>query len=333
MPRKYEVHLDLDTRCNYKCKYCYLSEYPNHPRNSIDFDIIKETFKKLNNHCWSIYLSCAGEPLMHPDFNKILDYIKTQNPTSDITLVTNGSLLTEKIQKKIINSGITRVLISIDTIQKDLYSSLCGCNENTLEKVLSQTTNLIKLRGKNKFPKVSIVSIIMKSTIEYLHQIATWSAKNGIDGIRLQWLIPVSSNMNNELLKPDSYSLKYLNKFKNICKKNNIVYEAPNNVTTNKLFSVLESRKLYKNKLEYFLFNFHKFISSLNKKSCRHAGLSLGLSTKGELTICTNSTYSLCNLIKTPQNKISKELKKKIKEFDSGTWNECKTCNMNTSKE
>ncbi|MDR2830076.1 MAG: radical SAM protein [Methanobrevibacter sp.] len=90
------VHLSLELTdyCNYTCRHCYRdsnAKKDNYAKTEELLDILLE-FRK--NGVAIIELS-GGEPLSHPDFEKIL---KFSLETFDVVaVITNGSLITEKL--------------------------------------------------------------------------------------------------------------------------------------------------------------------------------------------------------------------------------------------
>ena len=81
------VYLEITNKCNLDCSFC------TNPKGNIFLDIetIKNYIDQIKKHCDYIYLHILGEPLLHPNFNDILQYIDDKNMY--LQLVTNGTLL------------------------------------------------------------------------------------------------------------------------------------------------------------------------------------------------------------------------------------------------
>ncbi|MDD5676121.1 MAG: radical SAM protein, partial [Chitinivibrionales bacterium] len=116
--RLLDARLDLSRRCNYRCVYC--GEPENGPENPVfplaNMEVI---FPVLNRYCWSVYLSCGGEPTLHPDFAGALLKVKALLTKPDVSIVTNGYNLTPAHIGAIVGAGLSRVYISIDSIDDD----------------------------------------------------------------------------------------------------------------------------------------------------------------------------------------------------------------------
>ncbi len=122
------MYLILTDECNYGCTYCYVENAM--PKNfSFSYMTEKMAKKRIDNFAnWSnkkksrnkSILFYGGEPLLNKTvFEKAVTYIqklkkeKTLMKNTDISIITNGSLITKEIAKFIKENGVT-VGISID---------------------------------------------------------------------------------------------------------------------------------------------------------------------------------------------------------------------------
>lgn len=105
MVNKFILQWHLSEVCNLKCKHCYQE---NHKPKQLKYEQLlnilnqyKELLKKLKikGH---INLT-GGEPLCCPFFFKILDEFKKDKDLYSFSILTNGTLITEKIAKKLVN--------------------------------------------------------------------------------------------------------------------------------------------------------------------------------------------------------------------------------------
>ena len=117
---KYPLHLNLELTygCNLRCQFCLLSSpalkesYKARPTDKISFkkycQIIDEGVK--NGLC-SVALNGINEPLLQGDIVKYINYAR-KSGILDVTLHTNGLLLTKKLSLGLINSGLTIIMFS-----------------------------------------------------------------------------------------------------------------------------------------------------------------------------------------------------------------------------
>jgi len=79
--------------CNLKCKNCYIKRTNyKEVKDYLKIDKIKNSLLAVKNDVKAIYLT-GGEPMIHPEFNKIL---RMCLKFADTTIMTNGTFLNEK---------------------------------------------------------------------------------------------------------------------------------------------------------------------------------------------------------------------------------------------
>ena len=135
------VYLEITNSCNLNCPFC-----TNKKGNSfIDINDIKNYIDQIKPYCNYIYLHILGEPLLHPKFEEILNYLDEKQMY--LQLVTNGTLLSKYLS--ILNHTCLRKLsISIHSVNnvkvKDLYFE-------TINKLIETNTHSkIELRFYDK---------------------------------------------------------------------------------------------------------------------------------------------------------------------------------------
>jgi len=100
--------------CNRKCNFCPKSDdsiAPNlnhHMAKKLYIKIAKEL--KSLNYKGTVMLAGYGEPMMHKNFN---DLVKIFSKVCNTEMTINGDFLTVNKIKKLINSGINKIVISL----------------------------------------------------------------------------------------------------------------------------------------------------------------------------------------------------------------------------
>lgn len=109
--------------CNLRCPMC--------PRNSfvpgsgyMDMDTIMKLLDQAGeNNVPALNFGGLGEPTFHPDLIEIIRYAKKKGFT-DVNMHTNGTRLTPAMNRKIIESGLDRIIISLDSADKETYEKI-----------------------------------------------------------------------------------------------------------------------------------------------------------------------------------------------------------------
>lgn len=118
MKRNYSsIRLEVTSHCNLKCEYCHNSEYSNR-KDDMTAEEIMQLIKDLKEYYpINKILLTGGEPLINPKICEIIKLITDLGIKPD--MVTNGTLITEELVKKLEDSGLKRIRISIDEISEE----------------------------------------------------------------------------------------------------------------------------------------------------------------------------------------------------------------------
>jgi len=116
IPLPSEIEISESGVCNRKCSFCPRSD-PNYPEKNefISFDLHKKLCDQLKEVNYSGLLIYSGfvEPMLDKNIYKLVQYAKNTLPKASIEMITNGDVLNEKRLKKIYNSGLDRLQISL----------------------------------------------------------------------------------------------------------------------------------------------------------------------------------------------------------------------------
>ncbi|MDP2813123.1 MAG: radical SAM/SPASM domain-containing protein [Erysipelotrichaceae bacterium] len=127
------IYIEITNQCNLTCDFCAKSHRPKRFMSVVEFKMICDQIRFFTDY---IYLHVQGEPLLHPDLKEILE-IANQNKLQ-VQLVTNGTMLHEKIDSLINSPAIRQVSISLQSMQTIGYLE----DSNNRARLLNQLTQL-----------------------------------------------------------------------------------------------------------------------------------------------------------------------------------------------
>src|SRR6266478_3782969 len=111
------AHVIPIRRCNLACAYC--NEYDNFSPPVPTHEMIRR-IDRLAYLKTSIVTISGGEPLLHPEIEKIIERIRYHGIIAG--MITNGYLLTTKKIVALNDAGLEHLQISIDNLQPDEVS-------------------------------------------------------------------------------------------------------------------------------------------------------------------------------------------------------------------
>ncbi len=179
------ITIETTYLCNLRCKTCwfYGTEGIMDKKNmskSLSITQLKKIADDVAVSKPYIYLT-GGEPLINKSLLEFIRYATKKGIV--VGMVTNGTLIYENNAKDIIDSGIDFITISIDGPEK-IHNNIRG--KVCFKKSIDGIKYLLKARGKNKLPVITLNCTI--SDYNYLHllEIQKTAEDIGVDIVAFQ---------------------------------------------------------------------------------------------------------------------------------------------------
>ena len=117
-----DLRVSVTDRCNFRCQYCMPAEgLPWLEREEIlSFEEIERLVRLLVGMGIEDVRLTGGEPLVRRDFPLLASMLAAIDGLEDLSLTTNGYLL-ERDAQALVDAGIQRINISIDSLQRDRF--------------------------------------------------------------------------------------------------------------------------------------------------------------------------------------------------------------------
>lgn len=116
------ITLELTNRCNLNCTFCP-RKYMEAERGNMDTGLALRLIDEIAEHApVQIVPFFRGETLLHPEWQKIIAYMKHKN-IGQIHFTTNATLLTMEATAAILGLDLDFISFSMDTTDAHLYNS------------------------------------------------------------------------------------------------------------------------------------------------------------------------------------------------------------------
>ncbi|MFH0753822.1 MAG: radical SAM protein [Candidatus Omnitrophota bacterium] len=236
-----QVVLDLYHKCNTDCVHCWIHSptarkvlTKEFASQMMDYDVVK----KIIDDCFSlgvdtITLLGDGEPILHPDFVRIVKYIKKKNPYMDALTFSNGLALTPRVSQELVKSGLNEIWFSVPAASPEVYQKICPSKKaRDFERIKKNIHYLCRLKNKVRdlvqkfdlseknaiiargarvktFPMHCVITFVLHN-LNY-HEIldmANMAVELGVDEMRFQL---IHLDRDNKWLQLDQAQVDFLN--------------------------------------------------------------------------------------------------------------------------
>ncbi len=193
------LSIEPTTACNLRCPECPsgLRNFTR-PTGKLDLDLLGKILSDVRNHCTYINFYFQGEPYLHPHF---FDMVKMADAAGIYTATsTNAHFLDDARAKKTVESGLDRLIISIDGTEQATYESYrIG---GSLEKVIEGTKNVLKWKQQlgSKTPHVIFQFLVVKPNEHQVDEVHKIGKELGVDEVKLKTAQVYDFEHGNELI-------------------------------------------------------------------------------------------------------------------------------------
>lgn len=179
------ISFEPTTSCNLRCPECPsgLRAFTR-PTGMLQKDFFTRTIDEIHKELLYLIFYFQGEPYLNPDF---LDMVKYAGSKGIYTATsTNAHYLTDEAAKRTIESGLDRLIISIDGTTQDVYKQYrVGGN---IDKVIEGAKNIVKWKKElnSKTPFVFFQFLVVKPNEHQIEAIKKLAKEIGVDEVRFK---------------------------------------------------------------------------------------------------------------------------------------------------
>ncbi len=117
-----DLRVSVTDRCNFRCRYCMPAEGMEWLERDavLSFEEIERLVRLLAAFGVTDVRLTGGEPLARRDFPRLVGMLRAIDGIEDLSMTTNGYLL-ERHAAALVDAGIDRVNVSIDSLSRDRF--------------------------------------------------------------------------------------------------------------------------------------------------------------------------------------------------------------------
>ena len=179
------VAFEPTTSCNLRCPECPsgLRAFTR-PTGMLENDFFKATIDDIAKDIAYLIFYFQGEPYLNPSFLDMVQYAhqkKVYTATS-----TNAHYLTDANAKRTVESGLDRLIISIDGTTQAVYEQYRVGGK--LAKVLEGAKNIVRWKKelKSKTPFIIFQFLVVRHNEHQMDEVKKLAADIGVDQVRFK---------------------------------------------------------------------------------------------------------------------------------------------------
>lgn len=196
------ISIEPTTACNLGCPECPsgLKQFTR-PTGNLQMSVFENLLGQLSRHLIYTTFYFQGEPFINPRITEMIR--KAADKKIYTATSTNAHFLTSQKAKEIVESGLSRLIISIDGTTQEVYEAYR--KNGSLEKVLEGTKQILhwKKELKSSTPHVIFQYLVVKPNEHQLDEVIALGKKLGVNEVKFK-TAQVYDYMHGNPLIPDN---------------------------------------------------------------------------------------------------------------------------------
>ena len=181
----FSLEYEPTTSCNLRCPECPsgLRSFTR-PTGMLQMETFQKTIDELHKDLIYLIMYFQGEPYLNPKFLEMVKYASGKGLYTATS--TNAHYLTEEKARETVQSGLGRMIISIDGTTQETYQSYRVGGK--LEKVIEGAKNILKAKKelKSKTPNVIFQFLVVKPNEHQISDVLKLGKEIGVDEVRFK---------------------------------------------------------------------------------------------------------------------------------------------------
>ncbi|WP_114777699.1 SPASM domain-containing protein [Botryobacter ruber] len=176
------ISFEPTTSCNLRCPECPsgLRSFTR-PTGMLEDSLFKATIDQLHRQLLYLIFYFQGEPYLHKNFLELVQYASRKGIYTATS--TNAHYLNDETARQTVESGLDRLIISIDGTTQETYAAYRVGGK--LEKVLEGTRNVVKWKKKlkSKTPHLMFQFLVVRPNEHQLEDVQKLAKELGVDEV------------------------------------------------------------------------------------------------------------------------------------------------------
>lgn len=202
-----KLYIEPSSLCNLACTMCSRLDWQDEDTGHMTPGIFAACMAQTADlpSLQTIFFGGIGEPLGHPEIAGMIRSAKTR--AGQVELVTNGTLLDDRMIQQLLGSGLDRIWISVDSLDEQTYQGIRKGAQ--FQHVTNQIRQLARaIRTAKSRLEIGLAFVLMRRNLADLARLQDFARRYRIKAIKVTHIIPYNQKMAEESLFERSLDLE-----------------------------------------------------------------------------------------------------------------------------
>jgi len=183
--KPWAASIEPTTSCNLRCPECPTGMGSlSRAKGNMDLDVFRKIIDKLSPDLIYLTLYFQGEPMLNPHFPEMVQLARNRNIF--VATSTNGHFLNDENVSKIIKSGLSHLIISLDGLDQQTYEKYRVNGDFHI--VIEGIKRLVAAKKSmhSKLPFIELQFLVMRHNEHQVKQVKEFAGHLGVDTLSLK---------------------------------------------------------------------------------------------------------------------------------------------------
>jgi radical SAM protein with 4Fe4S-binding SPASM domain len=178
--KPWAASIEPTTSCNLRCTECPTGmQTLSRPKGNMSLDVFRKILDKLSPDLFYLTLYFQGEPLLNPQFTEMVALARSRRIF--VSTSTNGHFLDDRNVEKIIQSGLSHLVISMDGTDQQTYEKYrVNGNIQTVINGIKRLTDA-KKTAKTSSPFIELQFLVLRHNEHQVSQMREFAREADVD--------------------------------------------------------------------------------------------------------------------------------------------------------
>ncbi len=204
------ISIEPTTSCNLRCPECPsgLRSFTR-PTGMLQNELFKQTIDQLHRRLLYLIFYFQGEPYLHKNFLQLVKYASDKGIYTATS--TNAHFLDDENARKTVESGLDRLIVSIDGTTQETYAAYRVGGK--LDKVLEGTRNVVRWKKqlKSSTPHIIFQFLVVRPNEHQLDDVKQLAQEIGVDEVVFKTAQIYNYENGSPLIPTIDYYARYKN--------------------------------------------------------------------------------------------------------------------------